>query len=81
LAVALLLIANTINIAVDLAAMGAATRLVITGPPELYVIAYGMASLLLQGFVPYERSRLFSDPGQTFEVASSQRPLSTHNSP
>ncbi|EIM95603.1 natural resistance-associated macrophage protein [Paraburkholderia hospita] len=60
LAVALLLIANTINIAADLAAMGAATRLVVTGPPELYVIASGMASLLLQVSVPYERSRLFS---------------------
>ncbi|MBN3751659.1 divalent metal cation transporter [Paraburkholderia sp. Tr-20389] len=54
-AVAVLLVTNTINIAADLAAMGAATQLVLGGPVQLYVVILGTASLLLQVFVPYER--------------------------
>ncbi len=54
-AVVLLLIANTINIAADLAAMGAAARLVVGGPVQLYVVLFGTASLLLQVFITYER--------------------------
>jgi len=53
-AVFVLLVANTINIAADLAAMGAATRLVIGGPVQIYVVLLGTASLLLQVFVTYE---------------------------
>lgn len=54
-AVLLLLVANTVNIAADLAAMGAAARLVVGGPAQLYVVLFGAFSLLLQVFVPYER--------------------------
>jgi NRAMP (natural resistance-associated macrophage protein)-like metal ion transporter len=54
-AVSLLLVANTINIAADLAAMGAATKLVFGGPVQIYVVLLGTVSLLVQVFVPYER--------------------------
>ncbi|MEP9325708.1 Nramp family divalent metal transporter [Paraburkholderia phymatum] len=54
-AVAVLLVTNTINIAADLAAMGAATQLVLGGPVQLYVVILGTVSLLLQVFVSYER--------------------------
>ena len=49
----LLLIANTINIAADLAAMSDALKLVIGGPREFYAIMIGMACLALQIFIPY----------------------------
>ncbi|WNC95090.1 Nramp family divalent metal transporter [Paraburkholderia sp. FT54] len=58
-AVLLLLIANTINIAADLAAMGAAARLVVGGPVQLYVVLFGTTSLLLQVFITYERYARF----------------------
>ena len=53
--VGLLLIANTINIAADIAAMGEAGRLVAGGNAHWYSIGFGMASLLLQIFIPYNR--------------------------
>jgi len=53
--VVLLLVANTINIAADIGAMGAALRLLIGGPAHLYAIAFGLVSLLLQIFVPFPR--------------------------
>ena len=53
--VSLLLIANTINIAADVAAMGEATRLVAGGHAHFYAIAYGLLSVVLQVFVPYSR--------------------------
>ncbi len=46
LAVLILLTANIINIAADLAAMAAA-KLVIGGPVQLYVALFGTASLLM----------------------------------
>ena len=55
LAVLLLVVANTINIAADLAAMGAAAKLVLGGPQHVYVVALGVLSLVLQVFVTYER--------------------------
>lgn len=58
-AVMVLLIANTINIAADLAAMGAAAKLVLGGPVQIYVVLLGIFSLLLQVFVPYERYARF----------------------
>jgi Mn2+/Fe2+ NRAMP family transporter len=58
-AVLLLLIANTINIAADLAAMGAAAKLVLGGPVQLYVVLLGTVSLLLQVFITYERYARF----------------------
>lgn len=54
-AVILLLIANTINIAADLTAMGAAVNLVIGGPARVYTIVLAALSLVLQVFVPYKR--------------------------
>lgn len=53
--VSLLLIANTINIAADLAAMGDALRLVAGGDGRWYALGFGMVSLLLQVFIPYQR--------------------------
>ncbi|CAN7711519.1 divalent metal cation transporter [Pseudoduganella sp. LjRoot289] len=53
--VGLLLVANTINIAADVAAMGQALRLLAGGPAPLYAAGFGLLSLLLQIFVPYTR--------------------------
>lgn len=51
--VMLLLVANTINIAADLSAMGAAVNLVIGGPTHIYTVGLALFSLVLQVFVPY----------------------------
>src|SRR5262249_25010009 len=51
--VVLLLIANTINIAADIGAMGAALNLLVAGPAHWYAMAFGLVSLLLQVFVPF----------------------------
>ena len=53
--VMLLVVANTINIAADLAAMGEALRLVIGGPALFYALAFGLACLLAEVFIPYHR--------------------------
>ena len=53
LLVALLVIANTVNIAADLAAMGEVLRLVIGGWAMLYALAFGVACLLAEIAVPY----------------------------
>ncbi|MCU6432752.1 divalent metal cation transporter [Undibacterium sp. Jales W-56] len=53
--VGLLLIANTINIAADVSAMGEALKLLIGGPAQGYAVAFGVLSLLLQVFIPYRR--------------------------
>jgi Mn2+/Fe2+ NRAMP family transporter len=55
LLVGLLVVANTINIAADLAAMGEALRLVIGGPGLIYAIVFGIACLAAEVFVPYHR--------------------------
>jgi len=51
----LLLVANIINIAADLAAMSDAVKLVVGGPRHLYSIIIGVTCLLLQVFIPYHR--------------------------
>jgi len=52
--VALLLVANVINIAADIAAMGEAMRLVAgTGSAHLYSLGFGVLCLLLQVLMPY----------------------------
>lgn len=51
----LLLVANIINIAADLAAMSDAVKLVIGGPRHLYSILIGFTCILLQVFIPYHR--------------------------
>jgi NRAMP (natural resistance-associated macrophage protein)-like metal ion transporter len=53
--VLLLLIANTINIAADVSAMGDAVTLLAGGPAKVYTVLFGVGSLLLQVFVPYHR--------------------------
>jgi NRAMP (natural resistance-associated macrophage protein)-like metal ion transporter len=51
--VALLFIANTINIGADIAAMGDAAALVVGGGSHIFTIVFAIGSLLLQMFVPY----------------------------
>jgi NRAMP (natural resistance-associated macrophage protein)-like metal ion transporter len=51
--VVLLVVANTINIAADLAAMGDAIRLVVGGPALFYALAFGFACLTAEIFIPY----------------------------
>ncbi len=53
--VALLVIANTINIAADLAAMGDCLRLVVGGPALIYVAVFGVVCLLAEVLIPYHR--------------------------
>ncbi len=53
--VLLLVIANVINIAADVAAMGEAVQLVIGGRAHYYSAAVGLLTVLLQVLVPYRR--------------------------
>ena len=54
--VGLLVVANTINIAADIGAMGEAVRLLIGGPLALYVIAFGAVCVASQVYFSYERT-------------------------
>ena len=51
--VGLLLIANTLNLAADIAAMGDAARLAIGGPIFLYVVLFGLCCLAAEVLIPY----------------------------
>ena len=51
--VILLVGANTINIAADLAAMGEGMKLVTGGPALYYALGFGLASLLAEVLIPY----------------------------
>src|SRR5690349_7174598 len=53
--VALLMGANIINIAADIAAMGEALQLVVGGGEHFHAVIFGFISLVLQIFMPYER--------------------------
>ena len=53
--VALLLVANTINIGADLGAMAAAVQLVIGGPALAYLAIFAVGSVLLETFARYAR--------------------------
>ncbi|MCC6378265.1 MAG: divalent metal cation transporter [Burkholderiales bacterium] len=53
--VGLLLVANTFNIAADLAAMGEALQLVVGGPQHGHALLFGVVVLLMQLFLPYQR--------------------------
>jgi NRAMP (natural resistance-associated macrophage protein)-like metal ion transporter len=53
--VILLFVANTINVAADLGAMGDASTLLIGSPAPLYVVVFGAVSVLAQIFFKYER--------------------------
>jgi Mn2+/Fe2+ NRAMP family transporter len=51
----LTLIANVINLAADIGAMGAALKLLIGGPALLYAASFAVLSLVLQIFIPFTR--------------------------
>src|SRR5258708_17215709 len=53
--VGLVLLANIINIAADLGAMGAALRLLVGGPAQLYVAVFAVTCAALQIWTKYER--------------------------
>ena len=53
--VSLLVIANTINIAADISAMADALKLIVGGSTKVFVVFFGVLSLLLQVFIPYRR--------------------------
>jgi Mn2+/Fe2+ NRAMP family transporter len=53
--VVLLTVANTINIAADIAAMGEALQLVVGGGEHFHAVFFGLLTVLLQIFVPYRR--------------------------
>jgi NRAMP (natural resistance-associated macrophage protein)-like metal ion transporter len=51
--VGLLLVANTLNIAADIAAMAEALRLVVGGSAHVYAVTFGLLCLVLQVFMSY----------------------------
>jgi NRAMP (natural resistance-associated macrophage protein)-like metal ion transporter len=53
--IALLLIANIINIGADLGAMAAALRLLVDGPQLIFVAAFAVVTILLEVFMRYSR--------------------------
>jgi NRAMP (natural resistance-associated macrophage protein)-like metal ion transporter len=53
--VGMFLVANTINLAADIAAMGEGVRLVIGGPARLYAVIIGCGCLALEVFMSYRR--------------------------
>ncbi|HEX3631488.1 MAG TPA: Nramp family divalent metal transporter [Casimicrobiaceae bacterium] len=53
--VALLFVANTINVAADIAAMAESVHLVAGGPTQLYAVAFGALCLGLEVFMSYRR--------------------------
>jgi NRAMP (natural resistance-associated macrophage protein)-like metal ion transporter len=55
LIVGLLLLANTFNIAADIAAMGEAMRLLLGGSAHIYSLTFGLICVVLQVFLPYQR--------------------------
>jgi NRAMP (natural resistance-associated macrophage protein)-like metal ion transporter len=53
--VALLFVANTINVAADIAAMAESVHLVAGGPTQLYAVAFGTVCLGLEVFMSYRK--------------------------
>jgi NRAMP (natural resistance-associated macrophage protein)-like metal ion transporter len=53
--VALLVVANVINLGADLNAMGDALALTVHGPAALYTVVFGVVSLSLEVWLPYRR--------------------------
>ncbi len=53
--VSLLLVANTLNIAADLGAMGDALQLLVGGNSSIYIVLFALVSLTLQVFIPFPR--------------------------
>lgn len=52
--VGMLLAANTLNIAADIAAMAEALRLLVGGSAHIYAVTFGLLCLVLQIFIPYQ---------------------------
>ncbi len=52
-AITLVLVANIFNLGADIGAMGAAAQLLLPARTWIYILLFGIASLLLQVFVPY----------------------------
>ena len=52
--VGMLLVANTLNIAADIAAMAEALRLLVGGSAHVYAVTFGLLCLVLQVFLPYQ---------------------------
>ena len=52
--VALLVVANTLNLAADIAAMAEALRLLVGGSAHVYAVTFGLLCLVLQVFLPYK---------------------------
>lgn len=53
--VGMLLAANTLNLAADIAAMAEALRLLVGGSAHVYAVTFGLLCLVLQVFLPYQR--------------------------
>lgn len=51
--VGMLLLANTLNVAADIAAMAEALRLLVGGSAHIYAVTFGLLCLVLQVFLPY----------------------------
>jgi NRAMP (natural resistance-associated macrophage protein)-like metal ion transporter len=51
----LLCLANVFNLGADISAIGAAAQLVFGGHPDVYAVAFGVLSPLLQVYVPYRK--------------------------
>lgn len=52
--VGMLLAANTLNVAADIAAMAEALKLLLGGPAHVYAVTFGLLCLVLQVFLPYK---------------------------
>jgi Mn2+/Fe2+ NRAMP family transporter len=52
--VGMLLVANTLNVAADIAAMAEALRLLVGGSAHIYAVTFGLLCLVLQVFLPYK---------------------------
>src|SRR5512139_3444012 len=52
--VGMLVAANTLNLAADIAAMAEALRLLVGGSAHVYAVTFGFACMLLQVFLPYQ---------------------------
>ena len=53
--VAMLFIANVINLGADIGAMGSALQLLVGGPAVLYALGFALVSTVLQVWVPFSR--------------------------
>ena len=54
LVVGMLVVANTLNIAADIAAMAEALRLLVGGSAHVYAVTFGLLCLMLQVLLPYQ---------------------------